>query len=261
MLPTDLNRIVSLEPSVTAILFALGQQARLAAVSEWCDRLVDVGDRPRLPSTWSAKPEDIVALSPDLVIASVPYRAEAITDLLQAKLNVLCLRPQHLADTYAHIAWLGRLTDAVEEAEQVISQMQADFEAIRRQVAGLHRPRVYVEMWPKPPMSSPDWVGELVEIAGGEFVPAKPGRAVTDDEIREADPEIIAVAWAGVTDPPLQRVIQRSGWDQVSAVLEGRVMAVDEIYLNAPGSNLVHGARLLADAIHPEVFSELAVGD
>lgn len=256
MPPVELNRIVSLEPSVTATLFALGQQARLVAVSEWCDRLVDAGDRPRLPSTWSAKPEEVAGLSPDLVIVSAPYRAATITDLLQAKLNVLCLYPQRLEDVYTHIAWLGRLTNAADEAERVINQMQADFETIRQRVADLRSPRVYVEMWPKPPMCSPEWVAELVGIAGGEFVPAQPGRAITDEEIRAADPEVIVVAWTGVADPPLERVIQRAGWEQVSAVREGRVMAVEEIYLNAPGPNLAQGARLLAAAIHPEVLSD-----
>jgi iron complex transport system substrate-binding protein len=255
MASTELKRIVSLEPSVTAILFALGQGKRLVAVSEWCERLADVGDRPRLPSTWSARPEDILRLEPDLVIASVPYRAETIVELLRARLNLLCLYPERLQDVYAHIVWLGRLTDAADEAARVIARMQADFEAIRQQVAGLRRPCVYVEMWPKPPMSSPGWVAELVEIAGGEFVPKEPGRAVTDEEIIQADPEIIVVAWAGVAHPPLEQVSQRAGWDQVNAVREGRVVAVDEIWLNAPGPNLARGAQLLADAIHPELVA------
>lgn len=249
----ELKRIISLEPSVTAILFALGQGKRLVAVSEWCGRLADVGDRPRLPSTWSARPEEILRLDPDLVIASIPYRAETIVELLRAKLNLLCLYPERLKDVYAHIAWLGRLTGAADEAKQVIARMRADFEAIRQRVAGLRRPRVYAEMWPKPPMSSPAWVAELVEIAGGQFVPEKPGRAVTDEEIVEADPEIVVLAWAGVAHPPLEQVSQRAGWDQVAAVREGRVVAVDEIWLNAPGPNLARGARLLSDVIHPEL--------
>lgn len=252
---STLQRIVSLEPSVTAILFALGQQARLVAVSKWCDHLVNVGDRPCLPSTWSAWPEEIAPLSPDLVITSVPYRTKTIVGLLRAGLDVLCLCPQRLEDVYAHITWLGRLTDAADEAERVITQMQADFGAIRQRVAGLHRPRVYVEMWPKPPMSSPTWVAELVEIAGGQFVPEQPGRAVADDEVIAANPEFIVVAWAGVAHPPLDRVARRPGWDQVSAVREACVVAVDEIWLNAPGPNLARGARLLAAVIHPEVFT------
>lgn len=255
MLRPDLKRIVSLEPSVTATLFALGRQDRLVAVSEWCHRLVDVGDLPRLPSTWSAKPEDVVGLEPDLVIASVPYRAETIVEFLRAGLDVLCLSPQRLEDVYAHILWLGRLADAADEAKRVIAGMQAEFEAIRRRVAGLPRPRVYVEMWPKPPMSSPAWVAELVEIAGGAFVPQGPGRQVADQEMRRADPEIVVVAWAGVTDPPLARVLRRPGWEQISAIQEGRVVAVDEILLNAPGPNLARGVHLLAGVIHPDVFT------
>ena len=250
------NRIVSLEPSVTATLFAVGRQDRLVAVSEWCERLVDVGDLPRLPSTWSAKPEDIVALEPDLVVASVPYRADTIVDLLRAGLNVLCLYPKRLADAYAHILWLGRLTDAADAAERVVAEMQAEFETIRQRVVGRPRPRVYVEMWPKPPMSGPEWVAELVEIAGGTFVPERPGRQVTDDEMRRADPEIIVVAWTGVADPPLERVLRRSGWESITAVREGRVVTVDEIMLNAPGPNLAQAARLLAEVIHPDVMLE-----
>ncbi len=251
----ELKRIVSLEPSVTAILFALGQGERLVAVSEWCGRLADVGDRPRLPSTWSARPEDILPLDPDLVIASVPYRAETMVTLLQARLNLLCLYPERLKDVYAHIAWLGRLTDAADEAARTIARMQADFEVIRQRAAGLRRPRVYAEMWPKPPMSSPAWVAELVEMAGGQFVPERPGRAVTDEEIIEADPEIIVVAWAGVAHPPLEQVSRRAGWGQVNAVRAGRVVTVDEIWLNAPGPNLARGAQLLAGVIHPQVAS------
>lgn len=251
----ELKRIISLEPSVTATLFALGQENRLVAVSEWCDRLVDVGDRPRLPSTWSARPEAIITLAPDLVIASVPYRAETIAELLRAGLNLLCLYPKRLQDVFAHIAWLGRLTGASDEAEQVVAQLRADFAAIGQQVTGLRRPRVYVEMWPKPPMSSPGWVAELVEIAGGQFVPEGPGRAVTDEEVFEADPEIIVVAWAGVANPSLRQVIQRPGWDRISAVQAETVVAVDEIQLNAPGPNLARGGRLLAAVIRPEMFS------
>jgi len=194
MAHSELTRIVSLEPSVTATLFALGQAHRLVAVSAYCSRLVDVGERPQLPPTWSARPSEIAALEPDLVIASVPYRVEAVAGLLQSGLDVLCLYPKRLADVYAHIGWLGRLTGAEETARHVVADMQATFDTIRRQAAARSRPRVYVEMWPKPPMSSPRWVAELVEMAGGTFVPANPGRTVTTEEIAAADPQAIIVA-------------------------------------------------------------------
>ena len=63
------------------------------------------------------------------------------------------------------------------------------------------------------------------------------------------------VAWPGIADPPLGKVARRSGWEGLSAMRQGRVLAVDEIWINAPGPNLSKGARLLAAAIHPEAFS------
>ncbi len=245
-----LNRIVSLEPSVTAALFALGQEHRLVGVSTYCSRLVNVGDRPQLSPTWSAHPEEIVALKPDLVIASVPYRAETIAGLLQAGLDLLCLYPKRLADVYDHIVWLGRLTGAEDVARRVVAELQDTLRVIRERSGGAGcRPRVYAEMWPRPLMSSPPWVAELVEIAGAEFVPAGPGRTVSDEEVIAADPEIILVAWAGVDNPRVDQIGRRPGWHRISAVRTGRVVAVDEIWINAPGPNLARGAWLLAEAM------------
>jgi iron complex transport system substrate-binding protein len=251
MKPTAPRRIVSLEPSLTAMLYALGQQARVVAVSRYCSRLLDVGDKPQLPSTWSIRPDDILPHEPDLVLASVPYAAETITALLQARLNVFCLYPERLADVYTHLTWLGNLTGAAEQAQKQISTMQARLAAIATAVTGHPRPRVFVEMWPQPLMNSVAWVKELVEIAGGEFVPAAPGQEISSDEVITADPEVIIVAWAGVAEPDLAKVVSRPGWERIAAVRNGRVHPIDEILLNAPGPNLADGAEQLATLIHP----------
>lgn len=243
-------RIVSLEPSITAMLFALGAQEQVIAVSAYCHRVADVGDRPQLAPTWSARPEDLADLEPDLVIAAPPYRVESVAGLLQTGLNVLCLYPKRLDDLYRHLHWLGRLAGV--DAGPIVSQLQAGFAAVEAQARAVptkRRPRVYVEMWPNPMMSSPQWVAELVAMAGGQFVPVQPGRQVTSEEIIAADPEIIIVAWAGVENPSLDNVRRRPGWDQITAVAADRVAGVDEIHLNAPGPNLIHGARQLAAII------------
>jgi iron complex transport system substrate-binding protein len=246
-------RIVSLEPSVTAIIAALGRLDCVVGVSPWCDGLVDVGDRPRLSTTWCANAAEITALDPDLVIASVPYRAEAVCELLQAGLDLLCLYPQHLEDVFGHVTLLGRLTDAAAQAEQLVADMQAKFSDIRARTRDLARPRVYVEVWNDPLMSAYPWVADLVDIAGGQFVPPRPGRRVTEQEVLASEPQIIVVAWAGIADPSPDQVCRRPGWDQLEAVREGRVLAINEILVNAPGPNLVEGARLLLACVHPEV--------
>jgi iron complex transport system substrate-binding protein len=249
-------RIVSLEPSVTAIISAVGRADCLVGVSKWCDRFVEVGDRPRLSTTWCANADEIKALDPDLVIASVPYRVESVCELLNAGLDVLCLYPEHLTDIFGHIITLGRLTDATQEAERLVASMQDSFADIRARTRDLPVPRVYVEMWNDPLMSASPWVADVVDMAGGRSVPPGPGRRVTDQEVLTADPQIIIIAWAGIAEPSLDEVYRRPGWDGVAAVREGKVFAIDEMMVNVPGPNLVRGARLLLSCFHPELTND-----
>ncbi len=246
------QRLVSLEPSVTATLLALGQRERLVAVSEHDVRLVGeaaITGLPRVPCTWSIRAADVTPLRPDLVIGSVPMRGESVAELLKAGLDVLWLYPHTLASVQRHIRLLAALTGVPEAGERIIQEMDETFARLKAATAGRPRRRVYVEIWPRPRMTGPAWHVDLVALAGGTFVPEGPNRQVTDEEVIAADPEVIVIAWAGVDDPPLERVYRRSGWERITAVREGRVVAVPEIWINAPGPNLARGARLLAQAI------------
>ncbi len=247
-----LTRIVSLEPSVTATLVALGQRGRLVGVSRYCHRLVDVAGLPELDTVWSVKAEEVAVLNPDLVIAATPYQAGRVDELLKARLNVLCLYPQSLADVYAHIHWLGRLCGVSGWAVSLVSQMQTELAELQRLAQGYPRRRVYVEEWPRPLINGAPWIAEIVELLGGEFIPGPAGRQVTEAEVIEADPEVIVLNWAGVEKIDPERVLGRAGWEKVSAVQNRRVVAVRSILLNAPGPNLVEGAQKLWQVLNGE---------
>ncbi len=246
------ERIVSLEPSITATLIALDQHHRLVAASEHDARLVGedvLAGLSRVPCTWSVRAEDVLPHRPDLVIGSIPMRAQSVSELLQAQLNVLLLYPHSLASIYDNIRLLAALTNAHEAGERVVQEMQATFRELQQQAADRPSCKVYIEIWPKPLMNGPAWHVDLVSIVGGTFVPEGPGRQLSDQEIIAADPDVIVVAWAGVDNPPLERVYRRTGWEQVTAIRTGRVVTVPEIWINAPGPNLARGAVLLAEAI------------
>lgn len=210
-----------------------------------------MADLPQLETTWSVKADEVVALAPDLVIAATPYRAGKIDEILKAGLDVLCLYPHTLADIYKHIGWLGRLCDASDQADALVKQMQTDLADLSRRAEDRPRPRVYVEAWPKPLMNAAPWIAEIVERLGGQVVPQPPGRQVAAQEVIEADPEVIILNWAGVDKIDLAQVLNRAGWETVSAVQAGRVVAVNEILLNAPGPHLVEGAREVWQALYP----------
>jgi iron complex transport system substrate-binding protein len=138
--------------------------------------------------------------------------------------------------------------------------MRAEFDAIhklaRRAVAARskRRLRVYCEAWPHPRISSPPWVAELVQIAGGEMV-VPSGKRVTDQQVADAQPDTIVLAWAATgakSDP--QQALDVEAWKDVPAIRERRVFAVRDELLNTPGPPLVAGARELLGLLHPSGF-------
>jgi iron complex transport system substrate-binding protein len=258
------QRIVSLQPSITVTLRDLGLLDRLVACTKYClDICPEVAQMKVavVEDSWSAKAEQFVALRPDLVIASVPYRMESLAEIMKAGVPCLCLSPKSLADVYADILHIARIVachrlgGAELRARRLIDLMQHDIACVSKKVAGLKKPLVYCEEWGKPLILSQPWVAELVEAAGGSFF-GTPGKQVTEKEVAAADPHVIVAAWCGAGDRvPLEKIVARRGWDKTSAARAGRVYCINDEYLNTPASTLVNGLRALATAIHPEVFA------
>lgn len=245
---TRIQRIVSLAPSVTSILIALGARRDIAGVSRWCSRLPQVGD------CWNLDIAEVMRLRPTLLIGSVPFAAAAVGKILEQPIAFLALNPRSLADIEANIRMLGRIVHRDRQAERLIGKMRRGFQAVARRAAmfkGHLKPRVYCEAWPKPRISSPPWVAELVEIAGGQMG-ARAGTRVTDEEVARADPDIIVLAWtaAGRRSKP-ESALRNPCWKDVPAVKSGRVVAIRDEWLNTPGPPLVQGAWALFRVLHP----------
>lgn len=250
------RRIVSLQPSATVILHAIGALDRLVACTKYCvDVCPEAGmGRTVVDDSWTAKQEQIVATKPDLVIAAVPYQERAVTEILKAGIRFLGLAPKCLADIYIDVGTIAGVVGLPDRGEQVVAAMQDQIERIRSQTSGLSRPRVFCEEWGKPLIASQGWVAELVEAAGGEFV-GKPGSQSTFENVRDQNPDVLVAAWCGAGDRvPLEKILRERGWTEVHATREGRVYCIRDEFLNTPAPTLVLGLQALAAAIHPEVF-------
>ena len=195
---------------------------------------------------------DIVALRPTMVIGSVPYKAETVGKLLEQRLNFLAMNPRTLADVYADIRLLGGIVGRAPAAEALARKMQRELALIARKAKKLKgRPRVYCEAWPNPRISSPPWLAELVEICGGEMVVAA-GEKVSDEQVAEARPEVMVLAWAATGEKAEpEQTYKVMAWREVPAIMERRVFVVRDELLNTPGPPLVLGARELFKVLHP----------
>src|SRR5271170_5302346 len=124
-------RIVSLAPSATAILCAVGARAALVGVTKWCADVADVAGLPRVGDCWHmGSVEEIVALRPDLVIGSVPFKAETVAKLLEAPVNFLAKNPRTLADVERDVRMLARIVGRAAGGERVVARMRREFAAI-----------------------------------------------------------------------------------------------------------------------------------
>jgi iron complex transport system substrate-binding protein len=288
------KRVVSLQPSATVILAAIGELDRVVACTKYCadllvwGRVSDPPGRGEAPSphqpcphqpsphqpsphqpslhqpngriivadSWTAQSEQILRARPDLVIASVPYQEKAVIEILKSGARFLGFSPKTLADIYADIACIAGIMGVPERGQRVIGEMQQEIIDVRAETDGTARPRVYCEEWGKPLITSQKWGAELVEAAGGEFL-GEPGAKRLAQAVLCEDPDIVVVAWCGAGDRvPLEKIVRDRGWGEMRAVKTGRVYCVRDEFLNTPAPTLVYGLKALAAAIHPELFPQ-----
>jgi iron complex transport system substrate-binding protein len=250
---------VSLQPSATVILAAIGKLDRIVACTKYCvDVCPEIAHHGAtiVADSWTASTDQIVIAQPDLVIAAVPYQEKAVTEILKSGARFLGLAPKTLNDIYTDIATVAGIMGELERGEKAIQKMQQDIAAARQQTAGATRPRVFCEEWGKPLISSQPWVAELVEAAGGAFV-GSPGKQTSPEAVFSENPDVLIAAWCGAGDRvPLEKIIRDRGWEQMRASKAGRVYCIRDEFLNTPAPTLTLGLRALAAAIHPEVFPQ-----
>jgi iron complex transport system substrate-binding protein len=253
------QRVVSLQPSATVILAAIGRLDRIVACTKYC---ADVCPQVRredvvvVADSWTASAEQIVATRPDLVIAAVPYQEKAVAEILKSGARFLGLAPKTLADIYTDMSAIAGIMSEAECGEQVIDEMQRAIDAVRARANRANRPRVFCEEWGKPLIASQPWVAELVEAAGGKFI-GTPGKQTSAQTILSENPDVIVAAWCGAGDRvPLEKILRDRNWQEMRAAKNGRVYCVRDEYLNTPAPTLILGLNALAAAIHPDAFPQ-----
>src|SRR5882724_3369763 len=220
-MPHDLypRRIVSLQPSATVTLAALGCLDRIVACTKYCLDVVPElrnSEHRIVADSWTANREQILAAQPDFVVASVPYQLEAVADILKAGVRFLGLAPHSLNDIYTDILTIAGVVGRSQQGHDMVVTMQQEIARIRKCVEAAKLPRltVFCEEWGKPLIASQGWVAELVEAAGGEFV-GEPGKQVAPEAVRAAEPDVLIAAWCGAGDRvPLEKIVVQRSWGE-----------------------------------------------
>jgi iron complex transport system substrate-binding protein len=290
--------VVSLLPSLTEIVCALGAEGRLVGRSHACDHPPGIERLPALTapraagdassraldgsvrrllrdalSPFTVDEARLAALAPDLVLTQDQCRACAVSlpDVERAlgaacggRPRVLSVAPSTLGDVWSSIAAVAEALGCAEAGRALLARLVERVIQVgeRAQPSGV-RPRVAVVEWLDPLMSAGHWTPELVAIAGGDPLLARPGersRWIAWSELVAAAPDVLVVAPCGFPPERTRREVglltSLPGWRALPAVRAGRVVLVDgSQYLNRGGPRLVDSLELLAAAIAPERFA------
>ena len=256
-IPDHAARIVSLAPSITETVFVLGDGDRLVGVTDYCDYPPEATRKPRVGGISTPSFEAILALRPDLILAtSESNYEEHVQRLASLGLPVYVIRPVDFETVLESIERIGVVLGREAPARAHVAAMRRDADAIAHAVAGARRPRVLYVVWPNP-LIAPGrgtLITELLQRAGGESVTGAEPLAyprLSLETVVQRRPERIIVGRHG--QGTVEELLR--GWerlDAVSAVREGRVYAVDGDLVHRPGPRMIEALRALARALHPE---------
>jgi cobalamin transport system substrate-binding protein len=257
--PDDPQRVISLAPSITEIVFALEQGNRLKAVTRYSDYPHEATQLPRIGSYVRLDIERIVALNPDLCIATKDGNPKAIIDRL-ASLNipVYVVDPHSLNTILETIREIGTILNADDRAITLTTSMRARIQRVKSRVAQVnHRPRVFFQIGVSPIVSvgTETFIHELIEIAGGKNLAEGPLAypRFSREQVLTLKPEVLIITSMARQAVFEQVKAQWRRWPNIPAVRDDRIHLVDSDLFDRPSPRLVNGLELLIRLIHPEL--------
>ncbi|NKB82488.1 MAG: ABC transporter substrate-binding protein [Nitrospirales bacterium] len=252
------QRIVSLAPSITEILFAIGAGEEIVGVTDFCNYPPAALTKPKVAYS-QPNLEALVALEPQLVLAPPLFlRADLLAKLEQLKIPTFVLESKTVEGIFGHMQLLGRMVGRAREAN-------ASTTALRKQVANLTK---QVEARPRPTLlyvlnSEPlitvgpgSFIHHVIELAGGRNAAERasaPYPRLTMEEVLTQNPDILLFPVGEYEGIPQAEQDRWKRWDSLRAVQEGKLFQVQSDLLNRPGPRVIEGLRHLITLLHPDV--------
>lgn len=292
-------RIVSLLPSVTEIICELGFEDQLVGRSHECDQPESIKELPALTdstvkntgnsseidqsiksllenglSIFNVKAELLAEINPDIVFTQDHCEVCAVSlDVVKSAVNQYCgkhtevisLSPTNLSEIYQSIQTIGKALDAEEKANELVKELRLRIDIIRNTVIGEPVKRVACLEWIEPLMTGGNWIPELLEIAGCEYLLSEPGKHspwIDWEDVVAENPNVILVMPCGYdiaqTLNEMQLLTQKEEWDSIKAVQNDEVYILDgNQYFNRPGPTIYESTRILGEILHPDLFKPI----
>ncbi len=251
-------RIISLAPSLTEILYALGAGDAVVGVTDYATYPPEVEAKPSVGGGINPNLEVIVALKPDLIFVSADAnRWGTLSQLERIHIPVFGVKPIGVGGVFESIQKVGEVVGRRQQAETLMAEMRRRMATVSKKVKGLARPQVLFVIWIDPLIVAGRGtvIDGLIDVAGGANVVRTPEFSrYSLEQVLVDEPDVIVLALDGGV-PKDREVLRRlPGWREMRAVQKGAVEVIDANLINRPGPRIVEAAEALAGLLHPGVF-------
>ncbi|AKL94466.1 ABC-type Fe3+-hydroxamate transport system, periplasmic component [Clostridium aceticum] len=263
------KRIISAVPSHTEILFALGLEEHIIAVSEYCDYPVEALDKEKIGGYKNLNIERIIELEPDILFIYGEGDEEVVQQILASGITVARYEPETIEEIFETIISMGEVTGREETAEAIVGELTAKKDNILEKIKDQEVVGVFYEIWDEPLMTagSGSFMDELINLAKGENIAADGEGAYpifSIEALVERNPQVYllpashVMAFDEMTEKDIQERIDeiksRPGFGEISAIQHNRVGLLEPNIVSRPGIRIIEALEAVARAIHPNVF-------
>jgi len=254
--PADVQRLITLAPNLTEIVYALGQQDRLVGVTNQCNYPPQVGGKARVGDVVNPNLERIIELKPDLVLGSTSgNRLETVTALEQAGIPLYGSDARRIEDIFTSIREIAGLLAVPEAGQPLAAQLEERLFALDRSLLGAPRPKVLLVIWLEPLITTgPDtFLADLVRRAGGESISddlQQNWPRLSLEVVVERDPDYLVLPRIPQLEARLAQLSQAPPWAELRAVRRHQIVWLDEALIR-PGPRILSMIESLAQSLHP----------
>jgi len=252
-------RYVSMAPSTTEILYALGLEKDIVGVSSYCDYPPSAVSKPKIGDFSHPNIETILSMRPAYVFGTGLEQDPAVDKLKSLNIKVYIADPSDFNGLFATVRDMGKITGRTQEARRLITRMQKDIAAVRAGAEAVppdERVKVFLEIWHSPLMTAGkgSFVDEMISLAGGVNVAhevPRPYCKYSAEKVVSSDPDCVIMAYME-KESPVDLIKKRIGWSGISAVKNERVYNdIDPDLLLRPGPRLTEGLKALHGRFYP----------
>lgn len=254
-IPEVPEKVISLSPALTEILFALELDEKIVGTTNYCDYPEEALTTPKVGDFSSPNFEVIIDSEPDLIFVAAGVQMELIDRLEELGLKVICLDAQTIDEVANNINFIGEIMGTEEKALEITEDIAKRVEAVKEKVSGLEKPIVFFEVWDEPLTSAGPgtFINNLVELAGGVNMTRDATTyypQISFEIVVDQDPDI----YIAVNHQREVEIIDRPGYADLKAVKTGKVFTIEDDWVTLPGPRIILGLEEMAFLLHPEAF-------